>query len=98
MEYFPYVVQAIPGADRTVYAYFSDGSIRRQDLSRLIRPGTIFAPLADEAVFRNCLTVIDGAVAWDLSGNRDPRTCIDLDPFSTYQSSEALDDPLGGAG
>ncbi|MBQ7144590.1 MAG: DUF2442 domain-containing protein [Oscillospiraceae bacterium] len=94
MEYIPYVVQAVPGDGKTVFVYFSDGSVRRKDVSGLIRPGTVFAPLADDAVFRQTLTVMDGAVAWDLSGERDPRTCVDLDPIGTFESAELVDDPL----
>ena len=59
-------------------------------------PDIVFnrAPLADDAVFRQTLTVMDGAVAWDLSGERDPRTCVDLDPIGTFESAELVDDPL----
>ena len=94
MDYFPYVVQAVPGENRTVYAYFSDGSVRLADVSRLIRPGTVFEALRDEAFFRGRLTVMDGAVAWDATGNRDASSCIDLDPLTMYQTAPIVRDPL----
>ena len=94
MEYVPTVVQAVPGNDFTVYAYFSDGTVRLADIGPLIARGGVFAPLADEDVFRSRLTVLNDAVAWDLEGNRDETTCIDLDPVKMYPESPVVDDPL----
>ena len=96
-QYYPVVVQAIPGADKTVYAYFSDGKIRQYDMKDAIARGGVFAPLADDAFFTERLTVLNGTVAWDVSGCFDPRTCIDVDPFAVYASA-AVSDPLEGAG
>lgn len=94
MEYVPTVVQAVPGNDFTVYAYFSDGTVRLADIGPLIARGGVFAPLADEDVFRSRLTVLNDAVAWDLEGNRDETACIDLDPVKMYRESPVVDDPL----
>ncbi len=41
-EYFPEVVQAVPGENYTVYAYFSDGTIHRFDMKPLINTGGVF--------------------------------------------------------
>ncbi|MCD8086296.1 MAG: DUF2442 domain-containing protein [Clostridiales bacterium] len=92
-SYFPAVVQAVPGEGRTVYAYFSDGSIRRYDMQPHIDRGGVFAPLADETFFTERLTVLNDTIAWDVSGHFDPTACIDIDPFTVYQS-EAVADPL----
>ncbi len=92
-EYFPTVVQAVAGSGRCVYAYFTDGSIHRYDVRPHIEKGGVFAPLADETVFSERLTVLNDTVAWDLTGRRDPKNCIDLDPFTVYQSP-AVSDPL----
>ena len=78
MNYLATVVQAVPGDDFTVYAYFSDGTVR----------------LADPSFFRERLTVMNDAVAWDVSGSRDPYTCIDLDPCQMYDSACPVADPL----
>ena len=94
MEYIPTVVQAVPGSDFTVYAYYSDGTVRLANIRPLIARGGVFAPLADEAVFRSSLTVLNDAVAWDLEGNRDEAACIDLDPAKMYRESPVVDDPL----
>lgn len=94
MNYTAAVIQAVPGADYTVYAYFSDGSVRLADIKPLIEKGGVFAPLKDEIVFRERITVMNHAVAWDLSGDRDAGKCIDIDPCSMYESSAIVKDPL----
>lgn len=94
MEYIPHVVQAVAGDDFTVYAYFSDGSVRLADIKPLIERGGVFAQLADDDVFRGCLTVLNDAVAWDLAGGRDETACIDLDPLKMYEESPVVADPL----
>lgn len=94
MNYNASVVQAVPGANYTVYAYFSDGSVRLADIKPLISKGGIFAILRDENIFREKITVMNHAVAWDLEGNRDAATCIDIDPCSMYESSIIVEDPL----
>lgn len=97
MEYFPCVVQAVPGEGFTVYAYFSDGTVRRADINPMIRKGGVFAPLSDETFFQERLTVMNGAVAWDVTGMRDAARCIDLDPFTMYENSPVVEDPLKSA-
>jgi hypothetical protein len=92
-RYFPEVVQAVPGENKTVYAYFTDGSIHLYDVMPLIQRGGVFAQLEDERFFTERLTVLNGTVAWDVSGTFDPTTCIDIDPFEVYQSI-AVPDPL----
>lgn len=93
MEYMPQIVQAIPTDDHQVYAYFSDGSIRLADIKPLIAKGGVFAPLADETAFRDSITVLNHAVAWDLSGTRDAARCIDIDPVTMYETSRIVDEP-----
>lgn len=95
-EYYPSVVQAVPGPDRTVYAYFSDGSIKQYDVKPLIQAGGVFEALKDDAFFCDRLTVLNDTVAWDLSGRYDPANCIDIDPFEVYEG-ESVSDPLEDA-
>lgn len=94
MNYCASVLQAVPGDDYTVYVYFSDGTIRLADIKPLISRGGVFAQLQDESFFRERLTVMNHAVAWDVTGTRDASKCIDIDPCSMYESSRVVKDPL----
>lgn len=92
-EFWPQVLQVIPTDDFGVYAYFNDGSVRFVNVKPKIRPGTVFAPLGDIAVFKTKLAVINATVAWDMGGNRNPEKCVDLDPLVIFESP-AVQDPL----
>ena len=92
-QYFPVVVQAVAGPDRTVYAYFSDGQIKQYDMAPAIKRGGVFAALADDAFFSERLTVMNDTIAWDTSGCYDPAKCIDIDPFEVYEAA-SVTDPL----
>lgn len=94
MESIPKVVQAVAGQNFLVYAYFHDGTVRLLDASLLLQKGGVFTPLRDADFFRDRLTVINDTVAWDVDGNHDPCTCIDLDPCELYESCPIVEDPL----
>ena len=47
MDIIPKVIQAVAGADYTVYAYFHDGTVRLFDASPLVKKGGVFLPLRD---------------------------------------------------
>ncbi|MBQ1866866.1 DUF2442 domain-containing protein [Selenomonas sp.] len=93
MEHIPVVVQVVPGEAYCVYAYFDDGSVHLYDVAPLIKQGTVFEPLADVAVFRKSLTVMNRTLAFDIAGNRNPYDCIDIDPETVY-GGKAVADPL----
>ena len=92
-RFFPEVLQAVPGANYTVYAYFNDGTVRHYDVAALIAHGGVFEQLRDRTLFVDALTVMNGTVAWDVEGNRDVTKCIDLDPFVLYEAP-VVKDPL----
>jgi len=92
-SFWPTILQVIPTDDYRFYAYFNDGSVRLFDAHDLIEPGTVFEPLSDLKFFKEKLTVINGTAAWDLSGTRDPRKCLDLDPFVIFEQP-AVTDPF----
>ena len=94
MEMIPKVVQAVAGQNFSVYAYFHDGTVRLLDALPLIQKGGVFVPLQNSDFFRDPLTVINDTVAWDVDGNRDPSTCVDLDPCELYESCPIVEDPL----
>ena len=94
VEYIPTVVQAVAGEGFTVYAYFSDGTVRKADVGSLVERGGVFSALADREFFVERLTVLNDAVAWDVAGDRDETRCIDLDPWSMYKTAPVVADPL----
>ena len=94
VDYLSEVVQAIPDEDRTVYAYFADGTVHHFDVKPLIAEGGVFKKLEDDAFFTDRLAVMNHAVAWDVSGDRDPYSCIDLGPGVMYDSAPIVEDPL----
>ena len=51
-EYFPVVVQAVAGPERTVYAYFSDGKVTKYDMAPPIARGGGFFPASKVEVRR----------------------------------------------
>ena len=69
MEMIPKVLQAVAGQGHLVYIYFHDGTVRLYDASPLLEKGGVFAPLRDDAIFRERLTVLNDTVACDLDGN-----------------------------
>ena len=98
MDFLPKVLQAVAGEDFTVYAYFNDGTVRLLDAKPLISQGGVFAPLGDPSFFRQRLTVLNDTVAWDITGDRDPSRCVDLDPCALYVDCPVVADPLQAAG
>lgn len=91
LECYPEVAQTVAGPGKKVYAYFSDGKKTMLDMASAIAAGGVFSKLSDDAFFRDALTVLNGAVAWDVSGVYDPTTCIDIDPFAAYEAERVVD-------
>ena len=77
-EYFPTVVQVIPLDNYHVQVFFDDDTT--QDLK-----SSIFEPLRNIENFKNTCTVMNGTLAWDISGKMDESDCIDIDPFTLYE-------------
>ena len=94
MDFMSAVVQAVPGDNFTVYAYCNDGAVRLVDVKPLIAKGGVFSPLAEQKFFHERLTVLNDTVAWDMTGNRDTTTCVDLDADQIFAEAPVVDDPL----
>ncbi|AZT90562.1 DUF2442 domain-containing protein [Caldicellulosiruptor changbaiensis] len=92
MEYYPEVVQVIPTEEYKVYIYFDDGSIKLFDASSLLEKGE-FQRLKDKKFFMERCTVLNGTLAWDVSGNYDETTSLDVDPLVLYQTCPDVDEP-----
>lgn len=66
------IVQVIPNEDYTVYVYFEDGKIRSNvcyDAKTLLKK-KVFEPLKDIKFFMNACTILNGTLAWDVTGTR----------------------------
>ena len=78
----PRVVQVVPFEDYTVDVYFDDGKIVTYNpKERLTEYG--FNRIKD-IFFTNC-TVMNGTLAWDISGNFDETKCFDIDPIVLHE-------------
>lgn len=83
-DYFPVVVQVIPLDNYHVQVFFDNGKIVEYDATDLLQ-GEVFKPLRDIQIFKDTCTVLNDTLAWDISGDRNPCSCIDLDPFTLYE-------------
>ena len=92
-DFIPEVVQVIPQSNKTVVVYFLTGHIRLFDASPLCKKGGVFQRLEDESFFKDRCTVLNGTLAWDVTGNRDETQCLDVDPFVLWNASYDIDEP-----
>lgn len=84
---FPKVVKVIPNDDYKVQVFFEDGKQVMYDMTPNLS-GEVFRPLKNPEIFKNTCTVLNDTLAWDISGNKDERECIDIDVFTLYQLPE----------
>lgn len=94
MEYLPQIVQVVPGEGHDIFLYFTDGSVRLYDAAPLLERSGVFEQLQDKDFYLNRMTVMNGTLAWDVTGTRDATQCIDLDPCNLYTNSVVVKDPL----
>ena len=90
MQYTPEIVQVVPFEDHTVSVYFSDGKIVSYDVKPKLNSG-IFRMLRDLDVFMNACSIINNTLAWDIDGNHNPTTCIDIAPDTLYALPDSVD-------
>lgn len=77
------VVQVIPHEDYTVEVLFCDGKRVIYDAKPLVGKGR-FSALIDKEFFIYRCTVLNHTLAWDVTGDRDPHKCLDIDPVVLY--------------
>ena len=87
------VIQVFPKDDYKIYVYFSDGRVKLYDVKPLVGKG-VFKKLEDKEFYLGRCTVLNGTLAWDITGNYDPEHCIDIDPYTVYNDSMEVSDPL----
>ncbi len=89
------VIQVNPRDDFKVYVYFNDGRIVLYDMNQSIQKGGVFERISSIDIFMDRCTVMNGTLAWDISGVFDPSLCIDIDPETIYNAGCLLtEDPL----
>ena len=90
----PRLFQVIPTDDYLVYLYYDNGEIRLFDCRWILEESGVYERIKEPAKFRELCTIMNGTLAWDTSGVRDPYRCIDLCPDTVYQDSVPSKDPL----
>ena len=83
-DYFPTVVQVIPLTNYHIQVFFDDGKVVEYDATNDLK-SKLFQPLRDIQVFQDSCTILNDTLAWDLTGDRNTSTCIDIDPFVLYE-------------
>lgn len=90
-RFFPEVLQAVAADNYIIYVYMNDGSVRAYDLCTAVSGEGVMSALKDPDGFKKSLTVLNGTAAFDLTGNRDETSCIDIDPLTLYEAPRVRD-------
>lgn len=80
-----YLVQ--PQDDFSIILHYDNGEIRLYDCTWIFKETEVFEKIRDIKQFKELCTVMNGTLAWDISGKRDPYTCIDICPDTIYEES-----------
>lgn len=86
----PKLFQVFPQEDYTVVLFYDNGEIRLYDCGWIKTEPGIFEKIREMSKFRELCTVMNGTLAWDISGTRDPYNCIDICPDTVYQESRKI--------
>lgn len=86
----PKLFQVVPADDYKVKLYYDNGKIKLYDCSWILSEKGVFERIKNIDEFKNLCTVMNGTLAWDISGCRDPYNCIDLCPDTVYDESEEI--------
>ena len=89
-DYIPKIYMAAPAGGKKVDCYFTNGAVRRYDVNQAIRMGGVFAPLKNQALFERSLMVMDGVLAFDVTGKRDPYDMVDICADVIYADGVAV--------
>ncbi len=83
----PDVIRVIPHDDYSVEVLFEDGKKVCFDASKIKEKG-VFQTIKNIETFKKCCTVMNHTLAWDLSEESNPNTCLDIDPEVLYSLSD----------
>ncbi|MFZ5590278.1 MAG: DUF2442 domain-containing protein [Bacillota bacterium] len=73
-----------------LFVSFVDGKVTRYKMGDKL--SGVFEALKDRQIFRDKLTILNGAAAWDLTGKRDETQCLDLDPWVLYNAEDVTEE------
>lgn len=91
----PAIYMVYPMDDYTVYIYYDNGQILVYDCRWILDEGGVFLKIHKLDDFKELCTVMNGTLAWDISGCRDPYNCIDICPDTLLKDGvKAKIDPL----
>ena len=89
-DYEPEIYMVSHYRGMKVDCYFTNGDIRRYDITPAVRRGGCYAPLANVKILKNALTVYEGTLAFDLTGKRDPYEIIDFCVDTVYEKGVSI--------
>ena len=92
--YIPELYQVLPTKDFRVYLYYDNGEIRLYDCNWIKKENGIFEKIHNVNDFMNLCTIMNGTLAFDTSGKRDPYNCIDICPDTLYEDSLACENDI----
>ena len=95
MIQIPKLFQVYPSKNYSVHLYYDNGEIKIYDCKWILKEGGLFKKLHNPDIFVQLCTVMNGTLAWDIFGCRDPYNCIDICPDTIYKDSvKSSEDPL----
>jgi len=89
-DYDPEIYMVEHHAGQLIDCYFTNGDVRRYDISPAVRRGGVYSPLADEDIVKRTLMVYKGCLAFDIKGTLDPFEIVDFCPDTVYEKSESI--------
>ena len=81
------IYMVLPTDDYKVFIYYDSGEIRLYDANWILEKGGVFEQIRDIVLFKDLCTVLNSTLAWDISRNRDPYNCVDINFDILYEES-----------
>lgn len=86
----PKLFQVAAEQNYSVVLYYDNEEIKRFDCKFVLKEQGVFTAIHNKEKFLSLCTIMNGTLAWDISGQRDLYNCIDICPDTLYQDSVRL--------